>query len=109
MKKTIVLLLSLATIMGCVAAPVSALADSRYWEGSWEYQFVGISLEKSVFSCEYKYSGKLKVGARKSGKSTVYGGKNYSLPYKSNWTSITKKSEWVDQSIGCDIVHAEFY
>ena len=61
MKKTIVLLLSLATIMGCVAAPVSALASSRNWKFSWEYRFVGISMEKSVLNCEYKGSGALGV------------------------------------------------
>ena len=109
MKKTIVLLLSLATIMGCVAAPVSALASSRYWSSSWEYRFVGISMEKAVFSCEYKGSGKLKVGMKKSGNSTLYGGKAYTLPNKTSWTAITKRSEWVDQSIGCDEVSATFY
>ncbi len=112
MKKTIVLLLSLATIMGCVAAPVSALASSRNWKFSWENQFVGISMEKTVFKCDYKGSGKLKVGMVKNvddPNSALYGGKTYNLPYRSNWTSGTWKSEWVAQSVGCNHGRAIFY
>ena len=112
MRKTIVLLLSVAVILGCVAAPVAAANDFiRNYYYSTVNEFHGISMKKLKFTVEYKGQVKIttRLGFKKSGDNNLYGGKTTTKKYNSNnWSLATHYSNLVDSSIGANTPYYEF-
>ena len=121
MKKTIVLLLSLATIMACIAAPVVAADytasfvlqtsgdfDLTVKEASKVTEFHGISMDKAKFKIRYIGQPDIKIGLRVNGKGTLYGGKSYTTLNRSSYGIETKYSNQVAQSIGANVPHIIF-
>lgn len=108
MRKTIVLLLSVAVILGCIAAPVASAAtiNTRIVSISTVSEFHGITMKKLKLTFEFKGQGKIRtrLGFKKSGDNTLYGGKTTTTYYNaSKWTRTTKYSNLVDSSIGANI------
>lgn len=109
MKKTIVLLLSLATIMGCVAAPVAAKSGSfemTIHDAGKVTEYHGISMNKAYFNFTYKGQPDIKIGLRVNGAGTLYGGKRYTFS-STSYKTVTKYSNQVAQSIGANVPHME--
>ena len=109
MKKTIVLLLSLATIMTCIAAPVAATSGDftmNIITAGKTTEYHGISMDKAYF--KFKYCGKpdIKIGLRINGTGTLYGGKRHTLSSNST-TTVTKYSNLVAQSVGANVPHMQ--
>ncbi len=120
MKKTIVLLLSLATIMGCVAAPVVAknYTDEFILNTSGSFrldvysagkttEFHGISMDKARFSIGYSGKPNIKIGLRVNGAGSLYGGKTFNQN-SSSYVYATRYSNQVAQSIGANVPHIVF-
>ena len=107
MRKTIVLLLSLAVILGCMAAPVAA-ADNisiRNYNYSILSEFHGISMKKLRLTFEFKGRGiiRTRLGFKKNGSDTLYGGKTTTTSCNSStWNKTTKFSNLVYSSIGAN-------
>ena len=111
MRKTIVLLLSVAVILGCMAVPVAAANDFiRQYYYSTVSEFHGISMKKLKFAVEYKGQVKIttRLGFKKSGDNNLYGGKTTTKKYNSNqWALAIHYSNLVDSSIGANTPYYE--
>ena len=107
MRKTIVLLLSVAVILGCMAVPVSAAKgfESRIINRYVTSEFHGITMKKYTVTFDYSANGRAKVsiGFKKSGDNTLYGGKRTTIQSNTNnWKRQTMTSNFVDSSIGAN-------
>ena len=107
MRKTIVLLLSLAVILGCMAVPVSAAKgfESRIINRYVTSEFHGITMKKLRLTFEFKGRGiiRTRLGFKKNGSDTLYGGKTTTTSCNSStWNKTTKFSNLVYSSIGAN-------
>ncbi len=108
MKKTIVLLLSAAVILGCMAVPVAAYGVNVR-SATKVYEFHGISMEKAKLTFDFVREAHVTLGLKKTSTGQLYGVKSSRFVCASSLHNVFAYSDLVASSVGCDGVYYNAY